>query len=125
MPKQRWRRRWNNGCTLPHGTGSPPLLNLPALHARYPDNPGLVDELASVFASTTEASLDVLKNGIEQGDADTCRKEAHALKGAAASVMAGTIQDGAARIEACLKNNDFSCAATELAALEDLFHDRS
>lgn len=101
------------------------LLDLPALHARYPGNPGLVDELAAVFASTTEASLGILKNAIQRGDAEVCRKEAHALKGAAASVAATAIQHAAARIEACAQEADFAAAAAELAALEKTFHARA
>ena len=80
-----------------------------------------MDELAAIFLSTTEASLATLKRAIEQDDAETCRKEAHALKGAAASVMATVIQEGAARIEACVKQEDFAGAASELAALENIF----
>jgi CheY-like chemotaxis protein/anti-sigma regulatory factor (Ser/Thr protein kinase) len=98
-----------------------PLLDLPALHARYPGNPGLVQELEAVFLSTTAASLAALKRAIENGDAATCRKEAHALKGAAASVMACEIQAGAARIEASVQGGDFAAAAAELASLESLF----
>ncbi|MDO9220463.1 MAG: response regulator, partial [Thiobacillus sp.] len=102
-----------------------PLLDLPALHARYPGNPDLVNDLAGLFVSTTETSLAALKYGIEQRDIETCRKEAHALKGAAASVTAHAVQDAAARIESCLRDGDFSCAATELSALENTFHARA
>ena len=98
-----------------------PLLDLPALHARYPGNPGLVNDLAAVFASTTEASLATLKRAIEQGHAESCRREAHALKGAAASVMATAIQQGAARIESSVQKGDFAGAAAELTALENTF----
>jgi len=98
-----------------------PLLDLPALYARYPGNPGLVQDLEAVFLTTTEASLAALKRAIEQGDVGSCRREAHALKGAAASVMASAIQEGAARIEASVLGNDFASAAAELAALETLF----
>lgn len=98
-----------------------PLLDLPALHARYPGNPGLVQDLEAVFLTTTEASLAALKRAIKHDDAESCRKEAHALKGAAASVMASAIQEGAARIEASVRSNDFASVAAELAALEDLF----
>ncbi|PKO73205.1 MAG: histidine kinase [Betaproteobacteria bacterium HGW-Betaproteobacteria-17] len=98
-----------------------PLLDLPALHARYPGNPGLVNELEAVFHSTTAASLAALKRAIENDDPATCCKEAHALKGAAASVMAREIQAGAARIEASVQGGDFAAAAAELAALESLF----
>jgi PAS domain S-box-containing protein len=102
-----------------------PLLDLPALHARYPANPGLVAELEAVFLSTTKASLAALKRAIEQGQAEAGRKEAHALKGAAASVMATAIQKGAARIEARVQRGDFAGAAAELAALENLFGARA
>jgi PAS domain S-box-containing protein len=101
------------------------LLNLPALHARYPGNPDLVNDLLELFISTTEASLATLKRCIDQRDLETCRKEAHALKGAAASVTAHAIQDAAARIETCLRDGDFSCATTELSALENTFHART
>ena len=102
-----------------------PLLDLAALRARYPGNPELADNLVSLFISTTETSLAALQRGIEQRDADCCRKEAHALKGAAASVAARAIQEGAARIEACVRDGDFARAAAELATLESLFRERS
>ena len=98
-----------------------PLLDLPVLHARYPGNPDLVNDLVKLFVSTTEASLAALKRGIEQGDAAACRKEAHALKGAAASVTAHAIQAAATRIETCLRDGDFACASLELNALETTF----
>lgn len=98
-----------------------PLLDLAALHARYPDNPGLVDELATMFVATTEASIDALRHSIAEGQADLSRREAHALKGAAASVMASAIQACAARIEASVQRGDFVDAAAELATLESIF----
>ncbi len=109
---------------LPHDTTAvavPSLLDLPALHARYPGNPKLVHDLETLFVSTTETSLAALRQGIEQAQTERCRKEAHALKGAAASVMAVAIQEGAARIETCVQSGDFATAATELAALEARF----
>ncbi len=102
-----------------------PLLDLPALHARYPGNPGLVQELEAVFNSTTEASLAVLKRAITQGEAESCRREAHALRGAAASVMATAVQEGATRIEALAQEGDFEAAAAELAVLENIFRGAS
>ncbi len=102
-----------------------PLLDLPALHARYPGNPGLVNDLSAVFISTTEASLRVLKNGIEKRDNGSCLKETHALRGAAASVMAKDIQDWATQIEASVKKGDFTKAASELEKLEQHFQARA
>jgi PAS domain S-box-containing protein len=102
-----------------------PLLDLPTLQARYPDNPDLVNDLVQLFITTTESSLAALKRGIENGNAAACRKEAHALKGAAASVTAHAIQLAATRIETCLRDGDFACASLELNALEAAFHART
>ncbi|MDP3421154.1 MAG: response regulator, partial [Thiobacillus sp.] len=95
-----------------------PLLDRAALEARYPGNPALVDDLEATFHSTTEASLAVLKDAIAQGDSTACRREAHALKGAAASVMATVVREGAARIESHVQGGDFDAAAAEVAALD-------
>jgi PAS domain S-box-containing protein len=103
----------------------PSLLDLPTLHARYPGNPDLVEELAAVFNSTTEASLTKLRDGIEQGDIDSCRKEAHALRGAAASVHATVILEGAARLEACLNQGDLAGASAQLDAMQNAFREQA
>jgi hypothetical protein len=39
--------------------------------------------------------------------------------------MASAIQEGTARIEACVKNGDFDAAAVELAALRQTFNARA
>lgn len=93
-------------------------LDRAALLARYPNNPRLVDELERVFLSTTEASLESLRRAVEAGDAAACLKEAHALKGAAATVLAKSIQEAAGRIEARAREHDLEGAAAELATLE-------
>ncbi len=105
---------------LPKPAAAMPLLDLAALHARYPNNPELVRDLEAVFRSTTDASLATLKQAIDARDATACRKEAHALKGAAASVQANRVRDAAARIETEVQAGDFEAAAAELAALEGL-----
>jgi CheY-like chemotaxis protein/HPt (histidine-containing phosphotransfer) domain-containing protein len=99
----------------------PALLDLAALRARYPGNPAFADELAAVFRTTTAASLASLRQSIDGRHAEPCRKEAHALKGAAASVRATAIQEGAARIETSVLHGDFATAANELSALERTF----
>lgn len=98
-----------------------PLFDQAGLLARYPGNPQLVKELEAVFVSTTEASLATLKAAIALRQDDVCRKEAHALKGAAASVMATPVQESAARIEAHLQAGDFAAAAAERDALDARF----
>lgn len=102
-------------------THPPSLLDRDTLLARYPGNPGLVDELSAVFMRTTETSLAALRQAIDAGDAATLSREAHALRGAAASVRAEAIQTGAARIESCAEAGDLAAAAQALATLDAHF----
>jgi PAS domain S-box-containing protein len=106
---------------VPQSATARQLLDRDALHARYPGNPQLVDELASMFQQTTAASLDALQHYIETHDTERCGKEAHALKGAAASVLAHDVQAAASRIESALRADDVPSAAAELASLRQLF----
>lgn len=99
----------------------PSLLDRDTLLARYPGNPALVDELSAVFMRTTESSLAALRQAIDAGDAATLGREAHALRGAAASVRAEAIQAGATRIESCAEAGDLAAAAQALAALDAHF----
>ncbi len=96
------------------------LLDLDTLHARYPDKPELVNELRQVFIDTTRASLTSLRASAHAGDAASCRKEAHALKGAAASVLALRFQAGAAEIESLALAGNFAAIQDVLTALDDL-----
>ena len=113
---------------LPHANpapAKPPLLDLNMLRARYPGNPGLVNDLVAVFISTTEASLNTLTRAIETRDSKLCIKEAHALRGAAASVLASAIQQHAAHIETSVQRGDYAEAASELKKMEHHFHERN
>jgi PAS domain S-box-containing protein len=104
-----------------HSERRPPLLDLAGLHARYPGNPALVDELQSMFVSTTKTSLAALHAAVEQGNDELCRKEAHALKGAAASVLARDIQDLAHLVERHAVECDLDAAKQALDRLEARF----
>ena len=113
---------------LPHANpapAKPPLLDLNMLRARYPGNPGLVNDLVAVFISTTEASLNTLTRAIETRDSKLCIKEAHALRGAAASVLASAIQQHASHIETSVQRGDYAEAASELKKMEHHFHERN
>jgi CheY-like chemotaxis protein/HPt (histidine-containing phosphotransfer) domain-containing protein len=98
---------------------APTLIDTAALLERYQGNQALVDELASLFVSTTEASLATLREAIEQGDPSRCRKEAHALKGAAASVLARDIQQLAGEIEACGIDQDMRTGRRQARTTRD------
>ena len=93
-------------------------LDRNALLARYRQDHVLVDELIAVFLDTTEASLNALRNGLAQGDNEACRKETHALRGAAASVLAKPLQSLAGELENCLQTPECHDAKQRLLGLE-------
>lgn len=105
----------------PAGTEIRPLLDRAALAARYPGNTALVDELETVFLQTTETSLAVLATALASGEIDTARKEAHALRGAAASVQSSDIQAGAGQIESLLEAGEIEAARQARDTLDRLF----
>ncbi len=94
-------------------------LDRDALLARYQNDHTLVNELISVFLSTTEASIDAIRKQLAEGNTDACRKEAHALRGAAASVLAKTMQARAADLETCLRTPDCPDGKRLLTELEN------
>ncbi len=103
------------------GAESAPLLDRATLESRYPGNQALIDELEAVFVQTTEASLAALAAALARGETDTARKEAHALRGAAASVHAVAIQTAAARIETLAEAGALADAREARDALDKLF----
>ena len=117
--------RWLPQMPSPRPAAEPPvrapLLDTGALLDRYRDDRVLVDELTAMFISTTEASLAKLHAAIGAGDAEGCRREAHALKGAAASVLARDIQRFAHDIEQAALERDLAQAAGQLAELDRYF----
>jgi PAS domain S-box-containing protein len=94
-------------------------LDRHALLARYQNDHTLVDELISMFLSTTEASIDAIRKQLAEGNSDACRKEAHALRGAAASVLATTLQTTATELENCLRTSNCTEGKRLLAELEN------
>jgi CheY-like chemotaxis protein len=94
-------------------------LDRNALLGRYRQDHALVDELIAVFLSTAAASLDILRRGLTQGDHETCRKEAHALRGAAASVLARTLQSLAGELENRLQTPNCHDAGLRLLEIEE------
>jgi CheY-like chemotaxis protein/HPt (histidine-containing phosphotransfer) domain-containing protein len=97
------------------------LLDRRALAARYPNNPRLIAELASLFLRTSLESLAELHAAIAAGNADATGRSAHALRGAAASVLAGEVQALATDIETAAKTADWACMKARLAALDAIF----
>ena len=105
----------------PTGTSAESHVHLDrnALLGRYRQDHALVDELIAVFLSTAAASLDTLRRGLTRGDHEACRKEAHALRGAAASVLARTLQSLAGELENRLQTPNCHDAGLRLLEIEE------
>jgi PAS domain S-box-containing protein len=93
-------------------------LDRATLLARYRDNHALVEELVAMFLGTTEASVVAIRTLLTDGNIDACRKEAHALRGAAASVLAKTMQRIAGEMETCMRTPDCEDGQRLLVELE-------
>lgn len=98
-----------------------------ALLARYQNNQALVDQLSTVFLETTQQSLATIRTAFAAGNLEKCLRETHALRGAAASVLAQSMQGLASELEVCLKTpvcHDgprlLQAMETELTELESL-----
>lgn len=107
---------------LPVDESSPePLFDPGHLAARYPGNTTLSDELAHMFVQTTADSLATLNAALARKDMHAIRREAHALRGAAASIGAVRIAEHAGQLETLVAEGDLTQAAEALDALDRLF----
>lgn len=95
----------------------PPLLDRTRLDARYPGKTDFVNQLVELFHQTASASLAKLAAAQEAGDHETMRREAHALRGAAASVGAEALSHAAAKLESALASGENTHIQPALQAL--------
>lgn len=100
-------------------TGS--LVDRTALIARYPGNAALIDQLDEMFHSTSRECLALLGDAVPAREAERTVREAHKLRGGAASVLANTVRDAAGELEQAAKAGDWSRAEASLAELQRLF----
>lgn len=109
----------------PGGTRArrPELFDRAALAERYPGNPALLEQIAALFRATSLESLAVLRDRIAARDALQTAREAHKLRGGAASVLAADVQRVAGEMEAAAKESECDWPRIEagLAELSVLF----
>ncbi|MEW6133539.1 MAG: ATP-binding protein [Pseudomonadota bacterium] len=98
--------RWLPGSAIE----MPPPIDV----ARLSGQNRLQEEFLQLFLQTTEASLDALQTAWETRDAAHGRREAHSLRGAAASIAADVMFQSATRLEAAFAKSNWSEVEAQL-----------
>ena len=80
-----------------------------------------LSEIITGFLANVKRQLIVIQEGIEAADADKVKREAHAIKGGAANLMAVELSQAAARIEIMAKDNAFDQGQPLFSKLEKEF----
>jgi HPt (histidine-containing phosphotransfer) domain-containing protein len=81
----------------------------------------LADRLVREFLADTPSQLRILRKLLEDGDAESTRRQAHKLKGAAASLSAGALREVALHVEQAAMAGQLNQVAELLAAMESEF----
>lgn len=108
---------------LPADAQAIDLIDRAALAQRYPGNPALIEQIAELFRSTSLESLAVLRAVVPARDAAAAAREAHKLRGGAASALAAAVKEVADALELAIKAGDWPAADVRLAELERQFAD--
>ena len=105
------------GPTSPTPAGPP--FDAAAALERCMGDVGFLDTLLASFVKAAPGSLDEIKRGLSDGDAEVTTRAAHSLKGAAGMITANTLREQAARVETLAHEGDLIAAADHLARLRD------
>ncbi len=81
----------------------------------------LIFTLIAMMLDEMPSNIDKLSRALDEKNADSVRRHAHTIKGAAGNVSAIAIAKTAARMEQDAKNNDLAAASTGLAELKENF----
>jgi two-component system sensor histidine kinase/response regulator len=78
----------------------------------------LLREVLQLFLETAEENMVSLKDGINSGDTGQIQTAAHAIKGAAANIIANGVKEAADEIEHLVKENKLDRAGVQAESLE-------
>ena len=81
-----------------------PGIDVPAGLRRTGGNRKRYETLLRKFAEQQAGAVDAIETALSPGDAATAERAAHSLKGAAATLGAGSLSEAAARAEAAIKS---------------------
>jgi len=98
-------------------TDAPPMDMDKALERTMGDK-SFLDEMIAAFAGSLPGQMDEVRSAFESGDAPSLAEAAHKIKGAAASLSAGSLVAAALALEKAGRNNELSAAAAIVVQLE-------
>ncbi len=84
------------------------------------DDAELLEELLDIFKDSCKSDFQLIKEGIEGGDAEQVCSAAHSIKGAAASLGVDGIRDLTMKIETDSREGSLLVAKEVIDALQDL-----
>ncbi len=84
------------------------------------DDAELLQELLDIFKDSCKSDFELIREGINKGDADQVCSASHSIKGAAASLGVDGIRDVTMKIETDSREGSLLVAKDKLAELEDL-----
>jgi HPt (histidine-containing phosphotransfer) domain-containing protein len=84
-------------------------------------NQGLAERLVKEFLDDTPSQLCILRKQLEDGDATGARRQAHKLKGAAATLSAGALREAALQAEQAAMAGQLNRLAEILPLMEGEF----
>jgi PAS domain S-box-containing protein len=103
----------------PSGPGS--IFDRAGLLKRLAGNQGLADRLVKAFLEDIPSQLCILRKYIDDGDATSARRQAHKLKGAAATLSAEALRAVAFEAEQAAMAGQLNKLADSMAAMEGEF----
>jgi signal transduction histidine kinase/CheY-like chemotaxis protein/HPt (histidine-containing phosphotransfer) domain-containing protein len=95
------------------------VIDIPAARQLCRDNDERVRALAEILMAEAADLLQKMGRAIEAGDAESIRRGAHSLKGAAAVFKATGVIDAAVQLESIAAKNDLDDIETPFAKLDD------
>jgi HPt (histidine-containing phosphotransfer) domain-containing protein len=84
-------------------------------------NKGLAERIVKEFLADTPSQLWILKKHLEDGDAPGARRQAHKLKGVAATLSAGAMRAVAFQADQAAMAGELHKLSEMLPAMEDEF----
>jgi two-component system sensor histidine kinase/response regulator len=97
------------------------VFNRAGLLKRLAGNQGLAERLVKEFLDDTPSQLCILRKQLEDGDATGARRQAHKLKGAAATLSAGALREAALQAEQAAMAGQLNRLAEILPLMEGEF----
>jgi two-component system, sensor histidine kinase and response regulator len=106
------------GAETPAPPHADEVFDRSGLLKRLAGNRGLADRLVREFLADTPSQLRILRKLLEDGDAESARRQAHKLKGVAANLSAGALREVALHAEQAAMAGQLNQVAELLAAME-------